>query len=398
VVGFVTNAGFVEANTADGLRKCLADEFSSIYVFHLRGNQRTQGETSRKEGGKIFGSGSRAPIAITFLVKNPKATQSGQIFLHDIGDYLSREEKLQKLHSLASIAGIEAAGSWQQITPDEHGDWLNQRVAGFDKFLAIGDKRGSDPALFENYSLGVSTNRDVWAYHDSKETLAKNFKSAVTFYNGEVNRIAEAKAAGQDLSLDDVRSFVDTDPTKFGWDDKLFRSALSGRAGEFSEDCLRPSLYRPFNKRWLYFNRAFITRPGQHPRIFPEGHENRVILVNAAYKMTGFVALMSDITPDLHVNGDAQAFPLYWYGAESDGQDDAAAPQLLLGESATAGTGESQLAITDAALAHFRAAYPDDPRSTRNPSSTTATASSTTRSISAASRTTSPRNSPASPA
>ena len=59
VIGFVTNAGWVEANTSDGLRKCLVDEFSSIYVFHLRGNQRTSGETSRKEGGKIFGSGSR---------------------------------------------------------------------------------------------------------------------------------------------------------------------------------------------------------------------------------------------------------------------------------------------------------------------------------------------------
>ena len=49
MIGFVTNAGFIEANTADGLRKCLADEFSSIYVFPLRGNQRTSGELSRKE-------------------------------------------------------------------------------------------------------------------------------------------------------------------------------------------------------------------------------------------------------------------------------------------------------------------------------------------------------------
>ena len=106
VIGFVTNAGFVEANTADGLRQCLVDEFSSIYVFHLRGNQRTSGEQSRKEGGKIFGSGSRAPIAISLLVKNPKAKQHGQVHFHDIGDYLSREEKLAKVADFASLAGV----------------------------------------------------------------------------------------------------------------------------------------------------------------------------------------------------------------------------------------------------------------------------------------------------
>jgi predicted helicase len=94
IIGFVTNAGFLEANTADGLRKCLAEEFSSIYIFHLRGNQRTSGEQSRKEGGKIFGSGSRAPIAITILVKNPQAEGHGRIWLHDIGDYLTQQQKL----------------------------------------------------------------------------------------------------------------------------------------------------------------------------------------------------------------------------------------------------------------------------------------------------------------
>lgn len=96
VIGFVTNGGYVDSNSADGLRKCLADEFSSLYIFHLRGNQRTSGERSRQEGGKIFGSGSRAPIVIAILVKNPDAKKHGQIYFHDIGDYLSREEKTKE--------------------------------------------------------------------------------------------------------------------------------------------------------------------------------------------------------------------------------------------------------------------------------------------------------------
>src|SRR5690606_10476201 len=143
IIGFVTNAGFLEANTADGLRKCLVDEFSSLYVFHLRGNQRTSGETSRKEGGKIFGSGSRAPIAISLLVKNPNETAHGQIYFHDIGDYLSREDKLEKVSSFASVSGID---HWKQIIPDNHGDWLRQRDDSFVNFIQLGNKKGNEAA------------------------------------------------------------------------------------------------------------------------------------------------------------------------------------------------------------------------------------------------------------
>jgi predicted helicase len=185
IIGFVTNAGFLEANTADGLRKCLADEFSGLYVFHLRGNQRTSGETSRKEGGKIFGSGSRAPIAISLLVKNPKAAQHGQIHFHDIGDYLSRDDKLEKIETYASVAGVPG---WQVITPDEHGDWLKQRDDSFGRFIAIGDKKGGSIKLFDNFSQGILTARDAWTYNASHQDLGNNMSRMIDFYNAEVDQ------------------------------------------------------------------------------------------------------------------------------------------------------------------------------------------------------------------
>lgn len=73
IIGFVSNAGWLDGNAMDGLRKCFEDEFSSIYVYNLRGDQRTIGEKSRKEGGKIFGSGSRTPISITILIKKSQS-------------------------------------------------------------------------------------------------------------------------------------------------------------------------------------------------------------------------------------------------------------------------------------------------------------------------------------
>ncbi|HGU0689804.1 TPA: helicase-related protein, partial [Escherichia coli] len=159
VIGFVTNGSYIDSNSADGLRKCLTEEFSSLYFFHLRGNQRTSGEKSRQEGGKIFGSGSRAPIVISILVKNPNVQAHGQIYFHDIGDYLSREEKLEKVSEFNSVNGITKINGWQLIEPDEHNDWLNQRDERFNYFIEMGNKKDKDSVcIFSTYSRGVATS------------------------------------------------------------------------------------------------------------------------------------------------------------------------------------------------------------------------------------------------
>jgi predicted helicase len=164
IIGFVTNAGFMDAKTTDGLRKCLAEEFSSIYVFHLRGLRglKTSGERAKKEGGQIFGSGSGAAIAISLLVKNPSASHSGLINFHDIGDYRNRDEKLKIIRGFRSVAGISVLNGWNTITPDTHGDWLKQRDDSFSEFIGLGDKKGQAAKIFDNFSLGVVTNRDAW--------------------------------------------------------------------------------------------------------------------------------------------------------------------------------------------------------------------------------------------
>src|SRR5690606_26295358 len=133
----------------------------------------------RKEGGKIFGSGSRAPIAISLLVKNPAAQTKGQIYFHDIGDYLSREEKLDKITALTSVAGIE---QWQRITPDEHGDWLKQRDNSFTDFIVLGSKdENSTTAIFYNYSRGLETGRDAWIFNSSGVKLKHQIASMIAF-------------------------------------------------------------------------------------------------------------------------------------------------------------------------------------------------------------------------
>lgn len=361
VIGFVTNAGWVEANTADGLRKCLADEFSNIYVFHLRGNQRTSGETSRKEGGKIFGSGSRAPIAISLLVKNPQAAEYGRIYFHDIGDYLSREEKLEKIEALTSVAGIT---DWQTITPDEHGDWLKQRDDSFGEFIVLGDKKTDDAKLFDNFSLGVVTNRDAWAYNASQAKLQTNMTNMIGFYNAEVKRFKAAHPSLDKKAREEIlNNFIKIDPERISWTRGLKSELAKGNSFEFDASCMVSSLYRPFTKQWLYFNRTFNEMVLQMPRIFPEaGGENLVICVAGVGAKHSFCALIANALPNLGMVdiGVTQCFPLYLYDEEAQEQASSATPDMF----AAPATGNKQRprrdAITDAGLEHFLEAYPGE--------------------------------------
>ncbi|WP_029048170.1 type ISP restriction/modification enzyme [Cupriavidus sp. amp6] len=361
VIGFVTNAGFLDSTSSDGLRKCLADEFSSIYVFHLRGNQRTSGALSRKEGGKIFGSGSRAPIAISVLVKNPNADRHGQIFFHDIGDYLSREQKLEKIGTFASIDGITQHGGWQAINPDQHGDWLHQRDDRFGEYIVLGGKDGrANQTLFESYSRGVATSRDAWCYNASASAVAANMKRMIDFYNSELDRFNKSfPGLDKKARESEVDEFVNTDSTQISWAVNLKQELARGRRFDFEQNSMTPSLYRPFTKQWLYYNRRFNERVYQMPRIFPSAKvANRAIMVKGNWATDdGQIALMIDTVACLQPDGGAQCFPLYLYDEPEAGEAD---PQAGLFASPAKDGRTRRDALTDDGLAHFHAAYPTE--------------------------------------
>ncbi len=364
VIGFVTNAGFLEANSADGLRKTLAEEFSSIYMFHLRGNQRTSSELSRKEGGKIFGGGSRAPIAISLLVKNPDATQHGQIYFHDIGDYLSTEAKLEIINGYQSIDGITDAGSWQTLTPDSHGDWLNQRDDSFGEYIVLGDKKSDAIKLIENYSLGLGTNRDAWCYNASKGKVAENMTRMISFYNSELTRFTQTyPGLDKKARVTKVESFIDTDPTQIAWSSSLISKFERGVHGAYREKTVITSLYRPFTKQWVYFDGMFNHRVGQIPRIFPDASsKNLVICVAGMGFKSGVSVLIADSIPDLQIQFNGQCFPLYLYDESVDEASDATPKNTeLFAEPIPTQVGRKRRdALTDAGLAHFQEAYPSE--------------------------------------
>lgn len=365
VIGFVSNAGFVEANTADGLRKCLAEEFSTIYIFHLRGNQRTSGELSKREGGKIFGSGSRAPIAISILVKNPQALEHGKILFHDIGDYLSQQEKLEKIEGFQSIQGITKTNGWQSITPDQHHDWINQRDDSFGEHISLGDKKDkASIVLFENYSRGLETGRDAWCFNSSNAYLSDNLTKTIGAYNQELERFNSAfpGIVGKDRA-DKVDDFVDTDPTKISWTSSLKQRLARGMNVKLVPSHITQGIYRPFFKQWVYYDSALNHRVGQLPNIFPTGTtENRMIVIKQRWNGSGHFALMVDRLLELQTDGGTQCFPMSLYEANQvdDDQQDNQGSLNFAATSAHASKYTVKDGITDAGLAHFQEAYPSE--------------------------------------
>ena len=315
VIGFVTNAGWVEANTADGLRKCLAEEFSSLYIFHLRGNARTSGERRRKEKDNVFGQGTRTPIAVSILVKNPQSEKRGRIYFHDIGDYLTREQKLETIAELGSINGITERRGWQEIVPDEFNDWLNQRDPNFDNYISLGDKKDKNAiTVFENYSAGLQTNRDAWVYNYSECRLKDNMGNMINFYNDEVARfqsVCKELSANQKM---EIKDFVSNDDTKISWSSSLLPKAAKGVFAEMQDKNIRIGLYRPFTKQHVYFDSMFNHRPYQLPKIYPNLQaDNQVISVTGRGSTKEFSALISSEIPDLEMISKGQCFPLNVY-------------------------------------------------------------------------------------
>jgi predicted helicase len=355
IVAFVTNGSFIDANNMDGLRKCLNDEYSQLYLFNLRGFIRGKSkELSSREGGNIFDI--LTGVAITVMVKDPAHSGPCELRYHDIGDYLSREEKLEIIDGFGSIAAID----WQYLYPNESGDWINQRDPAFDKFMPLGDKNSSNgKTIYDVYSLGVVTNRDPWAYNMSRVHLESNMRRMIDAYNVDRARYAKACAGKAKDQWPEVETVIESDPKRISWTRALKADARRGKEYAFEAASLTLSMYRPFFKQWLYFNRRFNEMVYQMPKLFPTPkHQNVVISCTGVADRKGFSALVTDHISNLHLTDTGQCFPLYWY----EKPEVSAKPQDEMFAATSTQEADGYIrrdAITDWALEQFRNHYRD---------------------------------------
>lgn len=315
VLGFVVNGSFIDSKSGNGFRKCVAKEFAHLYVLNLRGNARTSGETFKKEGGKIFDSGSRATIAIIFFVKDTSVKNSA-IHYYEVEDYLKREAKLNRLANFTDLDAI----NFETITPNAKGDWINQRDDAFEKLIPLKRDKNSK-SVFDINSGGVISGHDPWVYNFSKDALMQNVQKCIDTYNADLKRFnmhfREAfkqrtkgvKSGELYKQLNDKE--ITTDKTKIAWARNLKMQLIKGKKlDDFSQEKIAVSLYRPFNKQYFYYERELSCSFCLMKKIFPDKDAQNVV-INTTIR--NFSALVSDAIPDIHFIGDANAYPLYYY-------------------------------------------------------------------------------------
>ena len=351
VVGFIANSAWIERPFTDGMRKSIQDEFSKVYVLHLRGDVRKNmlSKGAAREGENIFDQGSMTGAAIVLFVKNPDQIGSGEIFFKDIGDDLKRSDKLEKISALSGVLGKERFAQFSNISPNEHYDWIAQRDQSFHKHFPIFVKNDGDTeALFAMTTYGVVTSRDAWCYNFSPSKLGNNVTGMIEFYNSEVIRYKNEFTAEIYKSVD---GFVDGNPTKISWGVNMKGGVRKGALREFREEKVSLSYYRPFTKQWLYKDANFVHSLYTTGLLYPEdASPNLSMIVSGVGARSGFSVLLTDAVPNLHAVDTAQHFPLKIYEKGSGSASD------LFSKDNNGSLKRD--GITNAGLAHFQSAYP----------------------------------------
>lgn len=309
IVAFITNSGWLDSNGMDGFRKCLEQEFNSIYVFNLRGAIRGKSKDAvKKEGQNIFDI--MTGVAITILVKKTKRqADKATIHYHDIGDYLKRSEKLEVLSKQENINNPKI--KWKVLKPNEHGDWLNQRSDLFSSLIPLGDKADTTKTVFSIYSGGLLTSRDSWCYNFSKAKLAKNMRATIDFYNQQRQNYQQLYMLNKSTKAEDV---IDSDKTKISWSRALKNSLSRDKTILYDEKAEYVCTYRPFQKVYAYFDKSINEMVYQQPKMFPFNETNNIfIMLSGNGGVKPFFCLMSNTVKDYDTYGGVQCFPLYYY-------------------------------------------------------------------------------------
>lgn len=293
VIGFVTNGGYLNSNSTDGLRAGLYEDFNHLYIFNLRGNALGLGEIRKKEGGNVFGAGTRTSVAISILVKD--GSDSHELYYHDIGDYLSQKEKLGIISRFGDVSNLD----WQEIIPDENNDWLNQRDPNYQKYDSLA---GGSDSVFSSNAVGISTARDLWVYNFSKKNTEQNVKKLISNYNLELERL-------KSMPHEERKSLLNRNDNFIKWSVKLEDLILKSKKLQFSKDDIIESLYRPFTKKYLYYTNDVIERPGQWYKKF--GENNLIIMTTGKGVSRDFSTLVTNLMPNLHTMDTGQHFMRY---------------------------------------------------------------------------------------
>ena len=313
IVAFVTNNSFITERTFDGMRKHLAEGFNAVYLLNLGGDIRK----GQPGDSNVFGI--TVGVSISLLVKTGEPIDAPRVFYNNETELQSKAQTFDFLSKHQNIGKV----AWQEIQPNAKNTWITEGLQeDFDDFMPMGTKEAKDKkgiaegVIFKDFSLGVSTNRDVWVYNFNQDALRDNVQRMIETYNAEVD--SYMRQAPPKPKVDD---FVLNDPTKIKWSSGLKAKLVSGKTTHFHQKKVRESLYRPFSKLHLYFDpRMTIDRASVFPSIFPTLEteaENQVICVAGIGDRKGFGCLATNRIPSIDLAFEKiQCFPYYVYNED----------------------------------------------------------------------------------
>ena len=335
VVTFITNNGFLDGLAFDGMRKHLAEDFDTIYILDLGGNARKGLKVS---DANVFGI--RVGVSINLFVKTKQdQSETPRIFYYCTDEMWNRKQKFDFLTEHKHTGNI----TWQAIEPNKKYTWLTEGLrVEFETFIPMGTKAAKTAkgeitdVIFNIYCRGIATGRDAWTYNFNRSIHTENIRRMIETYNAEVDRWKR-----RENQRTNVSDFVIYDDTKIKWDRELRQQLQRGRLAKYKENKVRTSLYRPFTKSNLFFDRVLNNCVYLFPSIFPTPEtetENQVMWVKVGRDWPMFVLMANQIL-DLLPQSGSQCFPFYTYNEDGTNR---------------------QENITDWALAEFRTHYNDD--------------------------------------
>jgi len=296
VIGFITNNSFVDGNAMDGMRKSLLEEFSDIYVLNLKGGLRGKSkDQSVIEGGNIFDI--MTGVTIVLLIKTKDSSDKGKLHYLDIGNKLNKNQKLKKLANLRKISMAE----FQTIIPNKKGDWINQRNSNFDELVALGDKKSRN-SLFIDYTGGVKSGRDDWTWGFSEKKVKSVMQKSIEYYNYNLGNIGVYDKNVSDIS----------------WTRSLKKNFENNEKLYFDKSRLYIGMYRPFVKKYFYYDSKWVDQQYQMRKIFPKNNSDNILI--SVPNKTGsqkFTSIISNVITDIHLEtSSTQSFPRYLYPKE----------------------------------------------------------------------------------
>lgn len=355
VIGFVTNGKFIESNVADGLRACIGEEFDTIYIINLRGSIRGRsGDEAKREGGNVFDI--MTGVAITILVKKMDEQRASQIFYYDIGDYVSKTDKLDFLANFASVNGLHRANAWQKVKANDAHDWVNLRDPAFDAFVTLGERNCNSTVFFSYFTNGIKTGRDPWATSFSLQSVEDNMLRHINNFNSDTE--AYTSAITGMAKKPEIENVIVEDSKRLHWNRAARQDAQAGRRYIFTKESIRAIVYRPFAKMHVYTDSRLNDLWSARKRFFPElNSTNIVIAVTSPGNRIGASVLITNVLPDLHMvdgSGASQCFPLYLYEKDEPRDGELSLDQA---EGEVIDGYRRRHAITDGILAEFRQSY-----------------------------------------